>query len=195
LVMPWLLAASLGTAMNWVPELPGELPEPKTSESPRWRVFVGWAFLLTACCWSGLFLPHEDFFDLGNDRRGVERAAELIHKTDIGRGARAIYVYGEPAMFFQLAAAGEEIVVPAQGIPEASAVIEGKAAPTFLVAGPHADRDPKFRERLAGMGSRWQLVQSYEYAPSKLVWLDLHDPRKRDVSAKEHAFRLYQFQP
>jgi dolichyl-phosphate-mannose-protein mannosyltransferase len=110
---------------------------------------------------------------------------------------RALYVFGEPAMYFQLAAAGEPIVTPAREIALTNVTLEGKSLPTFLVAGPHADRDPKFREQLAAAGNRWRHVQTYPYAPSGLVWLDLHDPRMpaAEQAASGHAFRLYELQP
>ena len=68
--------------------------------------------------------------------------------------------------------------------------LNGRALPTFLIAGPHAERDPQFREQLAAAGSRWKLVQTYDYAPSTLVWLDLHDPRNAGGRAGRERSRV-----
>lgn len=143
----------------------------------------------------------------GGDRRAVQRIAAKLRgdldavvpppKSASSPPTRAVYVFGEPAMFFQLAAARERTLEPAQEIAATAVTLNGKSLPTFLVAGPHAERDPQFREQLAAAGGRWKLVQNYEYEPSELVWLDLHDPRKpaAEQAAAEHTFRLYELQP
>jgi hypothetical protein len=65
-----------------------------------------------------------------------------------------------------------------QDIPASPAAIDGQPIPTYLVIGLHAHRDPQFREQWAAAKDRWQLVQSHNYLPSPLVWLDLHDLRQ-----------------
>jgi dolichyl-phosphate-mannose-protein mannosyltransferase len=144
---------------------------------------------------------------MGNDRQAVLKIADqLRNQLEIAAPvpdrippapARAVYLFGEPALFFQLAAAGEPIVIPVQDLPAQSAAVEGAPLPTFLVAGPHAARDPRFREQLAAASGKWRLVQSYPYQPSPLVWLDLHDPRTPPAGpdAADDAFRLFEFLP
>jgi hypothetical protein len=66
--------------------------------------------------------------------------------------------------------------------------------PTYLVVGPHARRDSQFQSAWPKAKSRWELVASYEYQPSAIVWLDLFDPRKVDPGKqpgeKVEAYRL-----
>jgi hypothetical protein len=108
-----------------------------------------------------------------------------------------VYVYGEPAMFFQLAAGGEAAVMPAQQVANRAAILGGRELPTFLVVGPHAERDPQFAAQLAENVHRWRIVSEIPYAPSPIVWLDLHDPRRLASTEPDldHHFRLYRFQP
>jgi dolichyl-phosphate-mannose-protein mannosyltransferase len=145
---------------------------------------------------AGLFFRHPGRIELPADRRGLMRVAGEIRGA-ASEQPRVIYVYGEPALFFQLRAAGEELAVPIQDVPQTAAALDGQSAATFLVAGPHAQRDSQFQEQLKKGTDRWRLVQSYDYAPSSLVWLDLHDPRQpaSHQAGSENAFRLYRFQP
>jgi hypothetical protein len=112
-----------------------------------------------------------------------------------GDALRAIYVYGEPAVFFQLHAAGEGIVVAVADVPMSAATFDGRAAATFLIIGPHAERDAHFQEQWNAAQDRWRLVAEYEYLPSPLVWLDLHDPRTVAGSApQKESLHLYRYQ-
>jgi dolichyl-phosphate-mannose-protein mannosyltransferase len=144
---------------------------------------------------------------IGNDRRALLKIAREIRRdldqatfapaAAISPPSRAVYVFGEPAIFFQLRAGGEPIVVPAQHVIIQPATIGDEPAPTFLVTGPHAQRDPQFADEWAAEGSRWALVTEYAYTPSFLVWLDLHDPRHIPGNGPDsiHAIRLYQLRP
>jgi 4-amino-4-deoxy-L-arabinose transferase-like glycosyltransferase len=145
---------------------------------------------------------------MSHDRRSVMTIARQV-QADLdrlvpagtnntnGTPSRAVYVYGEPAMFFQLAAGGEAAVMPAQQVANRPAILGGRELPTFLVVGPHAERDPQFAMQLADAVNKWRVVGEYSYVPSPLVWLDLHDPRQllSAESRKGHYFRLYQFRP
>jgi len=198
LLFPWLLATWLGAAI--VLELLLRLR--------RERLVAGLVSTLAiAAALASLGWHWASRTDaIAGDRRALLNFAANLRSdldklapppaTATSHPTRAVYVFGEPAMYFQLAAAGERILQPAQEIVTTSVTLSGRALPTFLVAGPHADRDPQFREQLAAAGSRWKVVQTYEYVPSKLVWLDLHDPRKpaAEQDASDHAFRLYEFQ-
>jgi dolichyl-phosphate-mannose-protein mannosyltransferase len=139
---------------------------------------------------------------MGEDRAALAQIAAKL-RGDIDGAAtapaaapsmptRVVYVFGEPAMFFQLRAAGEAIVAPAQNIPATPATIEGRAAPTFLIAGPHAQRDPQFLEQWEAAKEQWELIQAFNYQPSAVVWLDLHDPRQPMPAATSlNQVRLY----
>jgi hypothetical protein len=128
-------------------------------------------------------------------RLGLRDVAHAIRSPGADANGRAIYVFGEPALFFQLNAAGESLVRPVQSLPGSPATVEGKPIPTYLVAGPHANRDPQFNAAIAAAGERWELVRSYPHRPSAIVWLDLYDPRQpvpQDAAALDEVrlFRL-----
>jgi hypothetical protein len=199
LLLPWLLATWLAAAI---------LLDLLLCQRREWIVAGLVSALAIAAAFAGVGWLWDSRTDaIGSDRRALLNIAAKL-RSDLETSApspatatslptRAVYVFGEPAMYFQLAAAGERVLEPAQGIAATSVTLGGRALPTFLIAGPHAGRDPRFREQLAAVGSRWKLVHAYEYMPSKLVWLDLHDPRspaaERDAASR--MFRLYEFQP
>jgi dolichyl-phosphate-mannose-protein mannosyltransferase len=198
LLLPWLLATWLlaGLWLGWLQLARG----PRPAAGVIGVLLACGALGGTGWLWTARASVGGDerrsLVSIARKLRGDLDAASAPPRSATSPPTRAVYVLGEPAILFQLAAAGERIVAPAQQITGTSAALEGKLLPTFLVAGPHADRDPQIREQLAA-GGRWKLVQSYEYAPSKLVWLDLHDPRKPalEEAADEHAFRVYEIQP
>jgi len=92
---------------------------------------------------------------------------------------RVIYVFGEPAAFFQLKAAGEPLVVPIQTIPTDSALDGGQPIATYLLLGPHSLGQPDFEGSWhTRQKPSWDLVGAYDYEPSPIVYLDLYDPRQ-----------------
>ncbi len=138
---------------------------------------------------------------LGLVRVGVKLRTDISAATESGAATtsdltRVVYVMGEPAVLFQLRAAGEPIVIPTQNVATASATLDGRELPTFLVTGPHAQRDETFSKEWAAAKDHWKQIQSYDYSPSPIVWLDLHDPRIPDQPvAGADAIQLYRFQP
>ena len=129
------------------------------------------------------------------NRRGLERIARQVHATQAPEELRVIYAHGEPALYFQLRAAREEIVAPVQEVPRQAATIDGKAVPTFLLVGAHAQSDSEFQQQWAAAQDRFELVTTFDYAPSPIVWLDLHDPRKPAPESGSHVVRLYRLKP
>jgi hypothetical protein len=106
----------------------------------------------------------------------LEQESDSIASRPESGPKRAVYVYGEPAIFFQLCTTGEGIVVPSKEIPPTATFFD-VPIPTYLVIGPHTRRNPQFQQHWAAAKEHWQLVQAHEYQPSSIVWLDLHDPR------------------
>lgn len=130
-----------------------------------------------------------------SQRDGIAIAAEQIRQAVSASEPRVFYVLGEPALLFQLRAAGEQLVAPVQQLPSEPFQIDGSPVPTFLLAGPHAFRDPEISAQLAGASDRWKNVQSFAYRPSLLVWLDLFDPRQPLFNFHpSNAVQLYQYQ-
>jgi dolichyl-phosphate-mannose-protein mannosyltransferase len=190
LLLPWLVATWLaaGQAANWLVNLEGVYQE---LQRTRWRrlAFV-FAFAALGIV-VALINPKRPNLSLARDRRGLERVATGIRSALARDEARGIYVYAEPALYFQLRAAGEEYVAPVQAPPREAATIDGKAIATFLVVGPHGQRDPQFQEQMVAAQDRWELLQTFDYSPSSLVWLDLHDPRRGSETSEQDTVRLY----
>ena len=189
LALPYLLAAWLATAINVAAFLP--TVEKGFYDSPLGK-FWKWVFLVAL----GTVLTTLAFFvrwqGLPSDRRGIERIAQQIHASEPTNQPRAIYVYGEPALFFQLRVLGEELVGPVPELTETAVTLKGKPIPTFLIAGPHAWRDPEFHRQLSAAKDRWELVNEFDYRPSAIVWLDLNDSRRSpEETANDDRVRLY----
>jgi 4-amino-4-deoxy-L-arabinose transferase-like glycosyltransferase len=100
-----------------------------------------------------------------------------------------IYVYGEPALVFNLRLAGAEFVNPVKDVAFADSEAPAPRLPSFVVIGPQAWRTRGFGEQLVTALPRLQLVGSYRYAPSELV--DLDDPMSRPDRPAEHKLDLY----
>ncbi len=196
LALPALVATCLGAALNSSPYLIADFPYGGGATADWKKMAAFYAFVLGTCVFCYLCLPHIDQPELAKDRQGIERIAKQIHQVGGGDAARVIYVYGEPALLFQLRAAGEEFVAPVQDVPDKSAMAKDKPVPTFLLVGPNAAADPQFREQWESKRTHWELLRAFDYMPSPIVWLDLHDPRVANHPATaDHAIRLYQFQP
>ena len=190
LLLPWLIATWLGAARaaDWLLNVQG-LHEKLIGT--RWRrlAFLGaWAALGIMVA---LISPRRPMLSLSRDRTGLARVAAETRNGIGPESANAIYVFGEPAMFFQLRASGEEHVAPVQALPREAATIDGQPIPTFLVVGPHAERDPQFKEQWEAAEDRWELIKEFEYKPSAVVWLDLHDPRQPPETSNRHRVRQY----
>jgi hypothetical protein len=124
----------------------------------------------------------------------AREAAEIAARQQPGQpDQKVVYVYAEPAMLFQLRLLGLDPVRPVGGLAFARPDAPPSPVPVFLVAGPHADRDPHFAAELARAGSQLILVKSFDYHPSDLVLLDSRHPRDllRRPDRPTEAVRLY----
>jgi dolichyl-phosphate-mannose-protein mannosyltransferase len=184
LALPFVLASWIGMSLNFADFL--DATEQRFYES-KVGVFWAGAFLATIAVVLLLLGRAPPQIEVSSDRRGLLQIANQMRARDITHQPRAIYVFGEPAMYFQLRAAGEELVGPVENIPAAAAVIDGRAAPTFLIVGPHAQHDPQFQKQWLAAKERWELVQAFEYTPSAIVWLDLNDPRRSPPKERQPA--------
>jgi hypothetical protein len=179
LALPLVVAAWLAAALN-VSGMFGPIFDPPAKTEGGW----GWGCLFVIGIHILAFIhlalaPHEDHWDRLVNRRGLVEIAQLVRTTERTSGQpRVIYVFGEPALFFQLRAAGEQNVSPVQLVPDYPATLEGRPIPTFLLAGPHANRDPQFQSQWSAVKERWELLHEYEYQPSDVVWLDLNRPQE-----------------
>jgi dolichyl-phosphate-mannose-protein mannosyltransferase len=190
--LPWLLAAWLGTALNACSYEDVSHLLPAGWTSPRVKTILGLALVVSLFVIPWVLWPHPDHIDLPTDRRGLVHIAKQIHETGDAGQPRAIYVLGEPAIYFQLRAAGEDVVAAVADAPTAPVTIDGQTAPTLLVVGPHAQTSPEFQQQFAAAKNRWELIAEYDYQPSAIVWLDIHDPRQSpQITAASDRVRVY----
>ena len=103
------------------------------------------------------------------------------------------YVYGEPALWFQLRLAGAGPAVPVAHLSFAQPGAPAATIPTFLLAGPHSWASAAFREELSAVQTRLIVVQSFEYVPSDLALMDGRRPANRDLGQPQREqIVLYQ---
>ncbi|HEY2414313.1 MAG TPA: glycosyltransferase family 39 protein [Pirellulaceae bacterium] len=191
LALPFTLAAYLAAPLFTMSRSPST---DAGINAPTWSLWLPVAarvVLVATCAGLTMFIPRTEP-EFSRDRRGLFDIAREIHQTAALKTPRVVYVYGEPALFFQLHASGEEIIAPVQDIPITPAIIDGKPAPTFFIAGPNTQHDADFQRNWAVAGQKWKLIREYEYFPSPLVWLDLHDPRRKDTAATNDSVSLYE---
>jgi dolichyl-phosphate-mannose-protein mannosyltransferase len=189
LVLPWLAASWIGTAL-----FVARIMSAKPAANLAHRLFNGWspAAVLGASVAAAFLLPLDDASGRwpGRDRRELESIARQIRTIRPGANVRAIYVYGEPALLFQLLAAGEPIVAPLEYIPGEAARKGGEPIETWLVVGPHVLAEPAFQAAWQRAGAQWEVLQVVDYHPSQLVWLDDHDPTHRNREREQSAGRF-----
>jgi len=113
-----------------------------------------------------------------------------------------LYVYGEPGLFYQLNREQRQpnslpfvVAVAPEDVGRLTPVKTGSIeVPTYLVTGPHADRDAGFRERWGSSASRFRQVGgTLRYRPSELVLLnELPASEAADPDRHPHfAVRLF----
>src|SRR5262245_8875713 len=193
LSLPLLLATWLAAALNVCDYL--QQAEKRFFQSRAAPHYA--AAFLTAVVFALLTLAYlRPRIEVPSERRGIQRIAQRVRSGDASDAQRVIYVYAEPALYFQLRAAGEQIVSAVQEVPTTAATIDIRPIPTFLIAGPHAQRDPEFVRQFAAAKERWELVKEFDYQPSAVVWLDLNDPRRspRETADRDRV-RLYRLRP
>jgi len=175
LLLPWLLASWLSIAL---------MLREIADWTPRGAIVlacVGFALPLILPKWD------QTARNVSASRIGLQSIARHL-QSDCDQETRAspaqpssgvtrvVYVLGEPALLFQLCAAGEPVVRPTDHPVASPAALEGRELPTFLAIGPHAHRDQAFAADWAMVQANWRLVASYDDQPSVIVWLDLNDP-------------------
>jgi 4-amino-4-deoxy-L-arabinose transferase-like glycosyltransferase len=200
LVLPWLLASWVGTGVLCDRFL-SVLGKPGASAANRWLVAAAAPLVLIASAVGGwIARPPSGAITRNSDRRGLlpvvaQMQSELAPAAG-SHGAsapRVFYVLGEPAILFQLRAAGEPLVIPVQSAPTAAALDGNQPIATYLILGPHSLGQPEFQgDWHTRHNPPWELLAVFHYEPSNLVQLDLHDPRQPAAVAQDHnSFKLY----
>jgi hypothetical protein len=133
-------------------------------------------------------------------RNGIAELAPQI-RDDIVRHAGvdrskgldqfAIYTYGEPALCFQLRAAGCAYAKPVRDLSFASPEAAPPKIASYITFGWQAWHTQGFGEQLAQALPRLQLVGKYRYFPSKIVLLDEDDQKVKHDRPPEHEIEVY----
>ena len=131
------------------------------------------------------------------NRRGFENVAVQIRQaiSAADRGTNyipgVVYVYGEPALLFQLRVAGVAPVLPIQTVELTPSTADGVPVPTYLALGPHALRDRAIQSAWPAVQQRYELIEQFTLTPSTLVLLDNYDPRELQGKLPTEEVRLY----
>jgi hypothetical protein len=203
LTLPWLAAAWIGAGLGIAHLLRAIVVTPSAPfRAKRSRIALGAGILVAAIGLApefGRFLtraipPWQDRTEVARLSRKMatdmrDLAATL---TDGRRDDVVCFTYGEPAVLFQLRLAGLPLVAPVADLSFAHPTARPTGHPTFLVAGPHAERDPEFQRQFAEVRDRLLPAGEYEFLPSALVKLDQWSAREiaKGQGAKERM-RLY----
>lgn len=195
LTIPWMISAWLGTAalVGWLESRAGCSLCELLSRSGKLRTqparimggvtFVGVALLviLIARPWS------VDAWQPRNGLASISRQLLADLRQEHANSDEAIlYIYAEPGLFFNLKAEGHQLTGPVADFQFLDSL--PPQMPVYLIAGPHAERDPEFVKQFDQAQDRLDLVQSYEYDPSLLV--RLNQAQLPDESVNE-SVRLY----
>lgn len=126
-----------------------------------------------------------------NDFESVaERCIEVAGENCRGESSSAagvdfiIYVYGEPALIYHLSR--DRVLAR----PVAKLDVAHDGIPTFVAAGPHAERSPQFSEQLEEAGDSLTQIARIDYRLSDFVLLDEYAPKLLDEHRVEEI-RLY----
>lgn len=132
-------------------------------------------------------------------RTGLQQISHEIHK-DVSKlleddyslppEKSVAYVFGEPALFFQLHNRGL-LTGPIADFGFLNS--PSLAVPTFVVVGPHARQTAGFEEMWNKAQHELKLVKTYRYQPSTLVQLNSDQPAilYQDKDAVEEAIEVY----
>lgn len=197
LLLPWLagswLLAGAGVA-SMVNRLRAS-PDRDVGGKPKHEPFVVAVLISGALMLIGVL--GLAFGHVWADRTGLARVAQHIQeelettKGSEPRFPNVVYVYGEPALYFQLRAAHIEAVSAIQTVELTPATANGMPVPTYLAIGPHAERDPDFQKLWPQVESKYELIATYSFVPSPLVLLDNHSPSELRRGKPNEAIRLF----
>lgn len=203
LTLPWLVAAWVGTgafvqalAVRWPSRRAG-----RANDSGRPRYGGAIAALLGGLALLAVFHDRVSLrrFPAWQDRGGFRRLARTIEQrlaaatrpsSAPADGSReqqlrfVIYVYGEPGLFYHLAALERAGEIPFHVAPAATpnlraATLAGKELPTFLITGPQAQRSGTFRRQWEQARKRYEAFgKALRYEASDLVLLNEYRARE-----------------
>ena len=127
----------------------------------------------------------------GKLSRDIRLAAADLADTVLQGTSRSeqsvVYVYGEPALLFQLRLFGLPVVQPVEHLNFARPGELKATVPTYVITGPHADRTANFMEQFHTAAPRLRLVETIHWQRSRVGLMDEPSSTTRTTS----EFRLY----
>lgn len=175
LLLPWLvsgwLVAAAGVGLI-VDGLPRRAPEAVENPSGRFAgtdVLVPIVGALGILAWVIVGPP----IPAWGDRTGLARISDGV-AAGIDPSRSVVYTFAEPAAFHHLRRNGVT-AVPA-GDLEAITRTAPDGVGVFLVVGENARRTPSFASAWERLKDRFELIEEFEDAPSRIVELNLYSP-------------------
>jgi len=196
LTIPWMMSAWLGIAalIGWLEQRCGgslfqifsrqagavvSIPQLLSAVSP---VIVAMVLVLISGPWS---------VAAWQSRTGLADISRQIlvdlQRDDANAADAILYIYAEPGLFFNLKAQGHQLTGPVADFQFLNSL--PPQVPVYLIAGPHADQDPAFREQFAAVHDRLEQVHSYDYSPSLLVRLNQSELVSKDTNETVTVYR------
>ena len=108
----------------------------------------------------------------------LENCREVTGDRSSASVACVIYVYSEPAIYYQLCryAPANVLVAPVANLGFVAQPPAREPVPIFLVTGPHAARNPEYQNQILKVEGRLTILSSIQTEVSDLVSLNLHSP-------------------
>jgi len=179
LVMPWLFATWIGCGLAvhlWHHRTAGAIDSLGLLPARLWWPTRVECVLIVYLMTNSVIRSYNGTAHAWQDRSGLQSVARQIadqiqqkleSEPRADKGA-IVYVWGEPALVYNLRANGLPYVAPVQDL---SFVGKPQPLPTYIVYGKHAFDSRQFADN-SGYVARCRLFQIYESRPSHLVNLD-----------------------
>ncbi len=212
LTLPWLLAAMLGLglafqlAWNSTSSVPSAVMLNQRSARHAKRNVIALVIMAALVggrpVWSGRFrmepLPIADHTFYSAMTRQIATAINDGSTAADGPVPATVYVYGEPALLFQLRINGLTTVGPIGTLKFMETQYSRQDAKVYLAVGPHAKSDPAFLERFKQASSQLKQVGSWPIHLGALVALDRPDCEPHNLGtnrAEATSIELFEVLP
>jgi 4-amino-4-deoxy-L-arabinose transferase-like glycosyltransferase len=174
LALPWLCSTWIigGAGISAIARRMFRADATKSESRRRWFVPVIVAFVAIGAIVGKSSYMTSRGVTAWQDRSELEQVAEQIGHRLRNENA-VVFVYGEPALFFHLRAAG---VAALPGINLQSPMQLPAGSTAYLVAGLHAQNNAEFATQLAASMLQVEELDSLPYHPSDLVLLNNDRP-------------------
>ena len=156
-----------------VPSISGNT-SPGTADGTWWGQLLGVLLGALSIGW-GIFLGLQEpsgIHDLEPRTGYRDYVRHLVEGPLRQQPEPIVYVYGEPALYYHLKAAGLSLVAPISHLRFADPESPRPEVPIYLVVGPHALADPRFGQQFQATYSMWEQVEGEVLHPSWFVAQD-----------------------